>query len=183
MTARHPQEGTLSLPPRPGPGQQQCGDFGIRIGRDGTWYYLGSPIGRKPLVRLFASVLRREEDGQYWLVTPVERGRIEVEDAPFVAVEVTAEGEGPERVLRFRTNLDDEVAADRDHPIRVSHNPATGEPAPYIMVRDGLEARLARPVFYELVALGETRLVDGEEQLGVWSSGQFFPLGRIEAEH
>ena len=185
MTAGKLSEGTLSLPsssPSPGSGPQQCGEFAIRIGRDGTWYYLNSPIGRKPLVKLFSTVLRREPDGDYWLVTPYERGRIEVEDVPFIAVEVTAEGAGPAQRLRFRTNLDDEVVADKEHPIRVIQQAGTGEPTPYIMVRDGLEARLTRPVFYELVELGESRQEDGEEQLGVWSSGQFFLLGRTEAQ-
>ncbi|QEX21005.1 hypothetical protein FRZ61_09250 [Hypericibacter adhaerens] len=186
MTASKPSEGTLSLLNLPhrsqGIGPQQCGEFAIRIGRDGTWYYLNSPIGRKPLVKLFSTVLRRESDGHYWLVTPYERGRIEVEDVPFIAVEVTAEGTGPGRRLRFRTNLDDEVVADKDHPIRVVQHPDTDEPTPYIMIRDGLEARLTRPVFYELVELGESRRQDGEEQLGVWSGGQFFLLGRTEAQ-
>jgi uncharacterized protein len=186
MTAGKLSEGTLSLPPSwsqsAGIGPQQCGEFAIRIGRDGTWYYLNSPIGRKPLVKLFSTVLRREPDGHYWLVTPYERGRIEVEDVPFIAVEVTAEGTGPAQRLRFRTNVDEEVLADKDHPIRVVQHPETNEPTPYIMVRDGLEARLTRPVFYELVQLGEGRHQEGEEQLGVWSGGQFFLLGRTEAQ-
>jgi len=185
MTAGKLSEGTLSLPPTSSQsgriGPQQCGEFAIRIGRDGTWYYLNSPIGRKPLVKLFSTVLRREADGSYWLVTPYERGRIEVEDVPFIAVEVTVEGTGPAQRLRFRTNLDDEVVADRDHPIRVVEDPETGEPTPYIMVRGGLEARLTRPVFYELVERAESRDEEGVEQLGVWSDGQFFLLGRIEA--
>jgi hypothetical protein len=161
-------------------GEDGCGDFDIRIGRDGTWFYHGSPIGRKPLVRLFASVLRREADGEYYLVTPVERGRIVVEDAPFTAVELTVRGAGRDAELVFRTNLDDEVVADADHPIRVAQDPGTGEPRPYILVRDGLEARILRPVYYELVALGETRAISGEDHFGVWSKGRFFPLGRLE---
>jgi len=158
-----------------------CGDFGIAIGRDGTWYYHGSPIGRKPLVKLFASVLRREESGEYWLVTPVERGRILVEDVPFTAVEVTAEGEGSRQILRFRTNLDDEVEAGPEHPIRVDHDPESGEPSPYVHVRGRLEARILRPVYYHLVELGREETVAGESSFGVWSNGQFFPLGSIEA--
>src|SRR5262245_38316988 len=102
--------------------RQFCGDIDIRIGRDGTWFYHGSPIGRKPLVKLFASVLRREDDGDYWLVTPAERGRIKVDDVPFTAVEVNAAGSGTAQTLTFRTNLDDEVAADSDHAIRVAHD-------------------------------------------------------------
>lgn len=179
MTGDRSPESTLSLPPRPAGAPRDCGDLGIRIGRDGTWYYQGSPIGRKPLVQLFASVLRREGDGKYWMVTPAERGTVAVEDAPFTAVEVTASGQDRAQRLRFRTNLDDEIVADAEHPIRVQHDPKTEEPSPYILVRDGLEARLLRPVYYELVTLGETRMVGSEEQLGVWSGGQFFLLGRL----
>lgn len=154
--------------------------FGIRIGRDGTWYYLGSPIRRKPLVKLFSTVLRRDEVGDFWLVTPVERGRIEVEDAPFIAVEVAAKGAGRQSSLTFRTNLDDEVTADAAHPIRVSHDPETEEPAPYILVRDNLDALISRSVFYELVDMAEERDENGVPILGVWSEGQFFPLGHPE---
>lgn len=154
--------------------------FGIRIARDGTWYYLGSPIRRKPLVKLFSSVLRRETDGRYWLVTPAERGRIDVDDAPFLAVEVTATGTGRQASLTFRTNLDDEVTADAAHPIRVTHDPETQEPTPYILVRDNLDALISRSVFYELVELAEEREEDGAAILGVWSQGEFFPLGRPE---
>jgi hypothetical protein len=174
--------GNLAGPAGPAPRQPVCGDFGIRIGRDGTWYYHGSPIGRKPLVRLFASVLKREADGGYWLVTPAERGRIEVEDAPFVAVALEAEGAGRDQVLTFRTNIDEEVAADAAHPLRVATNPDTAEPTPYILVRDGLEARLLRPVFYQLVALGERRRDGAQDEYGVWSKGQYFPLGRIDPD-
>jgi hypothetical protein len=167
-------------PSRPTPEAPLCGDFDIRIGRDGTWYYHGSPIGRKPLVRLFASVLRREDDGGYWLVTPAERGRILVDDAPFVAVGLEVSGEGRGQALRFRTNLDEEVTADAAHPLRVATDPDTAEPNPYILVRDGLEAKLLRPVFYDLVALGESRIVDQEDVYGVWSKGRFFSLGRLD---
>ncbi len=163
------------------PRQSFCGDIDMRIGRDGTWFYHGSPIGRKPLVKLFASVLRREDGGDFWLVTPVERARIKVDDAPFTAVEVNAVGSGPAQTLIFRTNLDENVIADAAHPIRVADDPATGEPRPYILIRDRLEARILRPVFYELVAIGEPRTLAGEEVYGVWSREQFFPLGRAEA--
>ena len=154
--------------------------FGIRIDRDGTWYYQGSPINRKPLCKLFSTVLRRDEDGGFWLVTPVERGRIDVDDAPFVAVEVTAEGAGPSATLSFRTNLDDAVTADADHPIRVTHDPETEEPAPYILIRDNLDALISRSVFYELAEMAEEREVNGVPVLGVWSAGEFFALGRPE---
>lgn len=153
-------------------------DFGIRIARDGTWYYRDSPIRREKLVRLFATVLQRDTDGTYWLVTPAERGRIEVEDAPFTAVELDAES-APGR-LRFRTNLGYWIEADADHALRVVEDPETGEPAPYLHVRDGLEALIVRSVFYELVDRAETRDVDGRAMLGVASAGRFFPLGSAE---
>jgi hypothetical protein len=156
----------------------RCGDFDMRIARDGTWFYRGSPINRKPLVKLFSSVLRRES-GEYWLVTPVERGRIQVDDAPFTAVEVTATGNGTNQELTFRTNLDEFVIADCDHPIHVAHRGPDGEPRPYVLIRPGLEALILRPVFYHLVELGEVRKLDGVDQLGVWSRGQFFLLGQI----
>ena len=149
-----------------------CGDMDMRIARDGTWYYLGSPIGRLPMVKLFSSVLRHDDDG-YYLVTPVEKLRIRVDDAPFVAVELAAQ----DGLLAFRTNVDDVVTADAAHPIRVTIDPATDEPAPYILVRDRLEALIARPVFYELVEMAEEREIDGRSVLGVTSAGQFFPIG------
>ncbi len=148
----------------------------MRIARDGTWFYCGSAINRMPLVKLFASVLRREPDGSYWLVTPAERGRITVEDAPFIAVALEREGEGHDQRLIFRSNLDEIVTAGPAHPLRVE-TAADGTPAPYILVRRGLEARLARPVFYELVELGQEELIAGERQFGVWSGGMFFRLG------
>ncbi len=153
-----------------------CGDFNMRIDRNGTWHYRGSPIGRAALVKLFATVLRRDEEGAFWLTTPVENGRIEVEDAPFIAVEVIAEGAGASQVIRFRTNVDDIVTLDASHPLRVEEDAASGEPRPYIHVRKGLEARIARPVFYHLVERGESS-ADGA--FGVWSSGRFFALGSL----
>jgi hypothetical protein len=159
-----------------GAGQAWCGEFDIRIAADGTWFYHGSPIGRKSLVRLFSSVLYRDQDGAYWLVTPVEQGQIRVDDSPFTAVELAVLGAGPGRTLRFRTNLDDWVEVDAEHPIRVAHSAETGEPRPYILVRGRLEARILRPVFYELVELGEQRMVDGVTRYGVRSKGTFFAL-------
>ncbi len=154
-----------------------CGDFGMRIDRNGTWFYQGSPIGRLALVKLFSTVLRRDDDGVYWLTTPVENGRIEVEDAPFIAVEAFITGEGQARVIQLRTNVDDIVTLDAAHPLRVAFD-AAGEPRPYIKVRGGLEARLNRAVYYQLVDLGEA--ADGDDTVfGVWSSGQFFSLGQI----
>jgi hypothetical protein len=153
-----------------------CGDLEMRIARDGAWFYRGSPIARLPLVKLFASVLRREADGQYWLVTPAERGKIEVEDVPFLAVALTVEGEGREQRLIFRTNLDDIVTAGPNNPLRVETT-ANGQPAPYILVRGDLEARIARPVFYDLVELGREERVENVTQFGVWSGSMFFRLG------
>ncbi|NBA94198.1 DUF1285 domain-containing protein [Pseudomonas sp. R5(2019)] len=153
-----------------------CGDIDMRIARDGTWYYLGTPIGRKPMVRLFSTILRRDGD-DYVLVTPVEKVGIKVDDAPFVAVSVLVEGEGEAQVLRFTTNVEDEVTAGGDHPIRVVIDPVTQEPAPYVHVRVNLEALIHRNVFYQLVELAVLREVDGQPWLGVWSSGEFFPIG------
>jgi uncharacterized protein len=157
---------------------RDLGDLDMRIARDGAWFYRGSPIGRPALVKLFASVLRREPDGGYWLVTPAERGRIEVEDMPFLAVALTVTGDGRDQQLIFRTNLDDIVTAGPDHPLRVE-TAANGEPAPYILVRDGLEARIVRAVFYDLVELGREERVEDAAHFGVWSRGGFFRLGEL----
>ena len=151
-------------------------DLDMRIARDGTWFYRGSPIKRLPLVKLFASVLRREGDGSFWLVTPAERGRVVVEDAPFIAVAVDKQSAGREQALIFRTNLDEIVTAGPEHPLRIE-TAVDGTPAPYVLVRPGLEARLLRPVFYELVELGVEETVAGDTQFGVWSGGMFFRLG------
>ena len=155
-----------------------CGDFSMRIDRNGTWYYRGSPIGRHALVKLFSTVLRRDQDGLYWLTTPVENGRIEVDDSPFVGVELIVEGEGRNQIIRFRTNVDDVVVLDAAHALRVVQDPASGEPRPYVHVRKGLEARLARTVYYHLVEIGE--IADDGDTFGVWSCGQFFSLGSLE---
>ncbi len=150
----------------------------MRIDRNGTWYYRGSPIGRIALVKLFSTVLRRDSDGIYWLPTPVENGRIEVEDAPFIGVELIVEGQGRNQIISVRTNVDDVVPLDDNHALRVAHDSASGAPRPYMYVRKGLEARLNRAVYYHLVDLGEAG--DGEEAtFGVWSSGTFFPLGSL----
>jgi len=132
------------------------------------------------LVKLFATVLKRDHAGQYWLVTPAERGRIEVEDVPFIAVELDVRGSGRGQELVFRTNLDDIVTADRDHRLRVEAR-TDGGPRPYLHVRDGLEARLARPVFYRLVEAGCEQSVGGAPVFGAWSKGVFFPLGTADA--
>ena len=152
-----------------------CGDLDMRIARDGTWFYLGTPIGRAPLVRLFSSILKREGD-RYFLVTPVEKVGITVDDAPFVAVDFTAEGAGRDQRLTFETHVGDIVAAGPEHPIRVVRDPETGEPAPYLMVRRGLEALIDRKSFYRLVEIGVEEPADGEAQFGLWSDGAFFPI-------
>ena len=163
----------------------ECGDLPFLIKRDGTWLYRGTPINRKELVCLFASVLRREEDGSWWLQTPAERGRIEVEDAPFIAVELDWTGDGRQQVLSFRTNIDEVVTAGPEHPIRVSHDIITCEPTPYIRVRAGaaphlaIEARINRATYYEMVALA---VPDGSATGGCWgcgASGKFFSLGEL----
>ncbi len=154
-------------------------DFDIRILRDGTWTYKGDPIRRLKLCQLFSTVLQRDEEGTYWLVTPGERGRIDVEDVPFNAVELKVEDGDDGPVLHFRTNLDYWVRADADHPIRVESDPASDEPSPYIMVRDGLEALIARPVFYDLVDRARgVETADGTEYF-VDSAGASFLLGRV----
>ena len=153
-----------------------CGDLDMEIKRDGTWFYLGTPIGRMPLVQLFSSVLRRDEDGKTYLVTPVEKVGIRVEDAPFVAVEVDASGEGEERVLTFRTNVGDVVEAGPDHPIRFVDEPDTGGLKPYLHVRGRLEALVARPVMYELAELGEEITIDGEPMFALRSKSAVFPV-------
>lgn len=154
-----------------------CGDFQMRIDRNGTWYYRGSPIGRAALVKLFSTVLRKDADGVHWLTTPVENGRIEVEDAAFIAVEMTAEGAGRDQVIRFRTNVDDMVTLDGAHTLRIAEA-EDGEPRPYIQVRKGLEARIARAVFYHLIERGEPDPAH-PGLFGVWSAGHFFPLGPL----
>jgi uncharacterized protein len=147
-----------------------CGDIGLKIGRDGTWYYQGGAIERKGLVKLFASVLRLEEDG-YYLVTPVEKVPIDVESLPFLAVEMTRKGRGEAQALTFRTNVEDVVTADEDHPI--GFRPGTlGGFIPFVVVRQNLAARLSRSVYYELAALA----VEHGGEAGVWSGGAFFPF-------
>ncbi len=149
-----------------------CGDIDMRIAQDGTWYYMNSPIGRKPLVKLFSSVLRHDADGKYYLVTPVEKVGIRVDDAPFTAIRMTVEGEGKERIIRFETNADDEVTVDESHPLRFAEEEGTGGLKPYVLVRPGLEALVSRALFYDLAAAGSVE--DG--WFGVWSSGRFYPM-------
>ena len=167
-----------ALPPVDRWNPDYCGEIDMVIKPDGVWFHEGTPIGRARLVRLFSTVLRRDGD-EYFLVTPVEKLKITVEDAPFVAVLMRVEGEGAAQRLIFTTNVGDDVIADADHAIEMRTSPRNDDATPYIRVRGGLDARIARAVFYDLVALGETRQMDdGEDQFGVWSSGVFFPLAR-----
>ena len=159
------------LPPVESWNPAHCGDSEMRIARDGTWFHQGSPIGRAAMVRLFSTILRREPDGRFVLVTPVEKLDIEVEDAPFVAVEMKAEGEGAAARLAFRLNTGDVVTAGPAHALRFE--PREDGPRPYLHVRRGLEALVARPVYYELAQIA---LANGSTPPGVWSNGAFFAL-------
>jgi hypothetical protein len=154
-------------------------DIGMRITRDGVWLHEGAPIVRARMVKLFATILRRDDDERYYLVTPVEKVAIAVDDAPFVAVAMSVHGTGREQVLTFRTNVDEEVMAGPGHPIRVDIDQDSEEPSPYVHVRDRLDALIARAVFYDLVelALEEEDARSGELRFGVWSAGSFFELG------
>lgn len=157
-----------------------CGDLDIRIASDGTWYYLGTPIGRASLVRLFASVLKREGD-KYFLVTPVEKIGIVVEDAPFLAVEMQRDDTGAEPRLYFRTNVDDWITCDAGHALRFVCEDRSGGLKPYLHVRRDLWAKVTRALFYDLVELGEERDIGGERMFGVASGGVFFPMTRADA--
>ena len=174
------REGEKSPPPVHLWNPPFCGDLDMRIATDGTWFYLKTPIGRHALVKLFASVLKREGE-KYFLVTPVEKVGITVDDAPFLAVEMKIE-DGPEgRVLRFRTNVDDWVACGRDHALRFEPESGTGGLKPYLHVRSDLWATVSRPLFYDLVELGEERDIDGERMFGVASAGEFFVMATADS--
>tara|TARA_R110002033_G_scaffold62946_5_gene113672 strand:+ start:6115 stop:6690 length:576 start_codon:yes stop_codon:yes gene_type:complete len=162
---------TRGLPPVDKWDPAFCGDLDMQIKRDGTWFYQGTPIGRPGLVKLFASILKREGD-DYFLVTPVEKVGITVEDAPFLAIDFEAEGEGTDQVLTFVTKTDDVTVAGPDAPIRVERDPETGEPSPYVLVRRNLEALIDRKSFYRLVDIGTHH----EGWFGVWSKGEFFGI-------
>jgi hypothetical protein len=153
-----------------------CGDLDMEIRADGTWFYLGTPIGRMPLVQLFSTVLRKDEDGKTYLVTPVEKVGIRVVDAPFVAVEMNVSGAGDDQVITFRTNVGDEVEAGPEHPLRFVDEDETGGLKPYLLVRGRLEALVARPVMYELVEHGEEIEIDGRAMFAVRSKGAVFPV-------
>lgn len=151
----------------------------MRIGRDGTWYYEGTPIPRPALVRLFASVLRRDPGGEIFLVTPGEKYEIDIDDAPFVAKDITITGEGEAQVIAFQTNTDDYVIAGKDHPIFIDDSGPSVGYSPYVHVRAGLNALLSRPIYYQLVELAQPNPKD-PNSVGVWSKGQFFQLGTID---
>jgi len=153
-----------------------CGDLDMEIRPDGTWFYLGTPIGRMPLVQLFSTVLRKDADGRTYLVTPVEKVGIRVVDAPFVAVEMNVSGKGDEQVITFRTNVGDVVEAGPEHPMRFVDEDETGGLKPYVLVRGRLEALVARPVMYELVEHGEEIEIDGEPMFAVRSRGAVYPI-------
>jgi uncharacterized protein len=157
-----------------------CGDLDMEIRRDGTWFYLGTPIGRLPLVQLFSTVLRKDADGKTYLVTPVEKVGIRVVDAPFVAVEMDVSGAGDGKVVTFRTNVGDVVEAGPYHPLRFVDENETGGLKPYVLVRGRLEALVARPVMYELVGHGEEIDIDGRMMFAVRSKGQIFPIMPVE---
>jgi hypothetical protein len=168
--------GGRALPPVDRWNPSFCGDIDMEIRADGSWWYLGSPIGRMPLVRLFSTILRKDADGRTYLVTPVEKVGIRVVDAPFLAVEMTATGSGDDQAITFRTNVGDVVTAGPDNPIRFENEAGTGGLKPYVLVRGRLEALVSRPVMYELVNLAETIGMDGSEVLAVRSQGAVFPI-------
>lgn len=160
---------------------ENCGEIGLRVAADGTWYYQNSPIGRRALVRLFSSVMRKDEDGCHYLVTPVEKIAIEVEDAPFLAVEMTISGDAPgSQILSFTTNCGDEVSAGQDHPLRFARAESNEGIKPYILVRGRLEALVTRSLSYDLFEKGMTETLDGKEMFGVWSGKVFFPIAPAE---
>ena len=173
------REGGKGLPPVHLWNPPFCGDIDMRIATDGTWFYMKTPIGRPALVKLFASVLKREH-GKYFLVTPVEKVGIVVEDAPFLAVEMRAEGKAGAQVLNFRTNVDDHVTCGPEHALRFEPEPGTGGLKPYLHVRRDLWAKVTRSLFYDLVALGEERAIDGRRMFGVVSNNAFFAMAPAE---
>ena len=168
-------ENSSNLPPVHDWNPPFCGDLDMRIARNGTWFYQGSPINRFALVKLFSSILKKE-DGQHFLVTPVEKFRITVEDAPFVAVDFHVTGSGSAQSLTFETHVGDIVTAGPDSPMHISHHADSGEPSPYIIIRDGLDALIDRKTFYRLIDLGVHQKVNGESWFGVFSGGTFFPF-------
>jgi len=156
---------------------KHCGEIDIRIASDGTWYHEGTAIKRQPLVKLFASVLRKESDGAFYLVTPVEKMRIQVDDAPFLAHTLEVTQDGDQQALVFTTNIDERIVVDQTHPIRIESNPDTQEPRPYIVIHNNLEALISRNAYMDLINMGQLEMRDGVEHLVVHSQGVIFSLG------
>ena len=178
LTATAKQAASKGLPPVHLWNPAYCGEIDMRIATDGNWYYLGTPIGRPALVKLFSTILRKDPE-RYVLVTPVEMVGIVVEDAPFIAVAMDRQEENGTQRLQFRTNVDDHVTAGPDHPLRFAPD-VKGGLKPYVHVRGDLWAKVSRPVFYDLVALGEERMIENKLMFGIASDGAFFPM--IEAD-
>jgi len=166
--------------PVPRDGRDYCGDLNIRIDRTGRWSYNGTPITRKVMVSLFASILVRANDGVYWLVSPTEMGHIDVEDAPFIIVDMAIQGEGEDQIIVFTTNVDTSVTISEDNPLLMKQSPVTGKMTPYVVMPKNIDARIDRAVYYDLVEYGAIMDLGDEEILGVWSSGSFFPLGSMQ---
>ena len=164
------EKSTGGFPPVDEWNPEYCGDIGMEIKSDGTWHYMGTPIARQKIVKLFSRILRREKDNSFVLVTPVEKVLVKVADAPFIATFVEIIGEGKNLNLKFDTNVDDTIVASKDYPIRVSIDENTNEPSPYVLIRKNLEAKISRSVFYELVNIAEHY----NDKFGVWSGGSFF---------
>jgi hypothetical protein len=172
----------VAAPPASPRGRMLYETLDIRIDRDGVWYYHGEPIRRKELVCLFASALTRDENGGYWLVTPTEMGPVSVDDVPFIAVELFVAGCARDQVISFRTNIDQVVTVDHEHELYVVADAASGERVPYLRLGLGLDARLARSVYYDLVGHGSEYEHAGQRLFGVWSRGSFFPLGELDPD-
>ena len=171
---------TKGLPPVHLWNPPYCGEIDMRIGADGLWYYMGTPIGREPLVKLFSSVLRMDDDDRIYLVTPVEKIGIKVDDAPFLIVHMEVEGKGEDQVINFVTKTEDRVTVDDEHPMHFEEEDGTEGLKPYVLLRARLEALVNRPIFYDLVELGVRHPVDGEDWFGVWSSGRFWPMAKAQ---
>lgn len=190
MTNQHPTRDSLlsnlgktgtntGLPPVHTWNPPFCGDMDMVIRRDGSWYYMGSPIERASMVRLFSTIMRHDDDDCYYLVTPVEKVRIQVEDAPFVAIAVDVAGEGQNQVLTFTTNTGDTVRLDSEHPFRVELDPVSAEPSPYVLVRDRLEALIHRNVFYQLADMADIQSMESTDWYGIWSDGVFHRIAPV----
>nr|WP_233355638.1 DUF1285 domain-containing protein [Henriciella litoralis] len=180
LKAISPDKSARKLPPVDSWQPERSTDIDMEIRANGSWWHEGGRINREKLVKLFSTILRKDEDGSFWLVTPYEKVVVHVEDAPFMAVRVDRAGEGETQSLAFVTNVGDVVVAGKDHPIRIETDPDTLEPSPYLLVRGRLEAKLSRPAFYELAGMAVETPSDGGRTLGVWSDGEFFPIGPAE---